>query len=162
MEARFSYGYNLNLYYKNFDFGVFLQGVYGNKIFNYWRSFSEWPGMLGSGSLDTWTSSHTNAKLPMYTQDNINNNYDNVPSSFFVENGSYLRVKTLQIGYTFPKNKAFNRLRVYVQGFNLLTFTKYSGMDPEVNSGDPGSLGIDYGTQYPLSRKILFGVDLSL
>ena len=161
-NPKFSYGYNLNLYYKNFDFGVFLQGVYGNKIFNYWRAYSEWPGMLGSGSLDTWTPSHTNAKLPMYTQDNINNNYDNVPSSFFVENGSYLRVKTLQIGYTFPKNKAFNRLRIYVQGFNLLTFTKYSGMDPEVNSGDPGSLGIDYGTQYPLSRKVLFGVDLSL
>lgn len=161
-NPKFSYGYNLNLYYKNFDLGIFVQGVYGNKIFNYWRAYSEWPGALGSGSLDTWSPSHTNGKLPIYTQDNINNNYDNVPSSFFVESGSYLRVKSMQIGYTFPRNKAFSRLRVYVQGFNLLTFTHYSGMDPEVNSGDPGSLGIDYGTQYPLSRKILFGVDLSL
>jgi TonB-linked SusC/RagA family outer membrane protein len=161
-NPKFSYGYNINLYYKNFDLGIFVQGVYGNKIFNYWRSFTRWPGQLESGSLDTWTPTHTNAKLPIYTQDNINNNYDNVPSSFFVEGGSYLRVKTVQIGYTFPRNKAFSKLRIYVQGFNLLTFTHYSGMDPEVNSGDPGSLGIDYGTQYPQSRKILFGVDLGL
>jgi len=68
----------------------------------------------------------------------------------------------MQLGYTFSRNKAFNRLRIYVQAFNLLTFTHYSGMDPEVNSGDPGSLGIDYGTQYPMSRKILFGVNLGL
>ena len=161
-NPKFSYGYNLNLFYKNFDLGIFVQGVYGNKIFNYFRSFTEWPGSLGSGSLNTWTPSHPNAKLPIYTEDNINNNYDNVPSSFFVEGGSYLRVKTMQIGYTFPRSKAFSRFRVYVQAFNLLTFTHYSGMDPEVNSGDPGSLGIDYGTQYPQSRKILFGVDLSL
>jgi len=81
-NPKFSYGYNLNLYYRNFDFGIFLQGVYGNKIFNYWRSFSRWPGGLEAGSLDTWTSTHTNAKLPIYTQNGINNNNDNVPSNF--------------------------------------------------------------------------------
>jgi TonB-linked SusC/RagA family outer membrane protein len=161
-NPKFSFGYNLNLYYKNFDFNIFIQGVYGNKIFNYWRSFTEWPGSLTTGSLDTWSPANTNAKLPMYTQDGINNNYDNVPSSFFVEDGSYLRVKTLQLGYTFPKTKIYDRLRVYVQAFNILTLTHYSGLDPEVNSGDPGSLGIDYGTQYPMSMKILFGVNLGL
>jgi TonB-dependent starch-binding outer membrane protein SusC len=161
-NPKFSYGYNLNLYYKAFDLGIFFQGVYGNKIFNYWRAYSEWPGMLGAGSLNTWTPSHTNAKLPMYTEDNINASYDNVPSSFFVESGSYLRIKSLQLGYTIPRNKTFSRLRFYVQAFNVFTFTHYKGMDPEVNSGDPGSLGIDYGTQYPLSRKVLFGVNLSL
>ncbi len=161
-NPKFSYGYNLNLYYKNFDLGIFIQGVYGNKIFNYWRSFSRWPGALTTGSLDTWSPSNTKASLPVYTVDGINNSNDNVPSNFFVESGSYLRFKTLQIGYTFPKSKAFSHLRIYVQAFNLFTITKYSGLDPEVNVGDPGSLGIDYGTQYPMSKKILFGVNLGL
>jgi TonB-linked SusC/RagA family outer membrane protein len=161
-NPKFTYGYNLNLYYKHFDFGMFIQGVYGNQIFNYWRAFSQWPGMFGAGSLDTWTPTHTNAKLPIYTQDGINNNNDNVPSSFFVEDGSYLRIKSLQVGYTFPQCRAFKRLRVYVQGFNLLTFTHYSGPDPEVSNGNPGALGIDYGTQYPNSKKILVGLSLGL
>jgi TonB-linked SusC/RagA family outer membrane protein len=161
-NPKFSYGYNLNLYYKNFDLGIFLQGVYGNKVFNYWRSFSEWPGALGAGSLDTWTPGNPHAKLPIYTQDGINGNNDNVPSSFFVESGSYLRLKSLQLGYTLPASKAFKRLRVYVQGFNLLTSTKYSGIDPEVNNGNPGALGIDFGTEYPNSKKILFGLSLGL
>jgi TonB-linked SusC/RagA family outer membrane protein len=161
-SPKFSYGVNLNLYYHHFDLGIFVQGVQGNKIFNYWRSFSEWPGSYTSGSLDTWTPSNTQAKLPIFTQDGINGNNDNVPSSFFVEDGSYMRLKTLQIGYTFPKSRAFKKLRIYAQAFNLLTITKYSGMDPEVNNGNPGTLGIDYGNQYPISRKILFGVNLGL
>jgi len=161
-NPKFSFGYNLNLYYQKFDLGVFVQGVYGNKIFNYWRSFSEWPGMFGAGSLNTWTPTNTGAKLPIYTQDGINNNNDNVPSSFFVEDGSYLRLKTLQLGYTFSPRKAFKRLRLYVQAYNLFTITKYSGIDPEVNNGNPGTLGIDFGTQYPNSRKVLFGVNLGL
>lgn len=161
-NPKFSFGYNVNLYYKKFDLGLFVQGVYGNKIFNYWRSFSVWPGMLGSGSLDTWTPAHTNAKLPIYTQDGINNNNDNVPSSFFIEDGSYVRLKTIQLGYTFPSGKSFRSLRIYLQAFNLLTLTKYTGIDPEVNNGNPGTLGIDFGTQYPNSRKILFGVNLGL
>ncbi len=161
-SPKFSYGFNLNLYYHHFDLGIFIQGVQGNKIFNYWRSFSEWPGYYGSGSLDTWMPGHKNAKLPIYTQNGINGNNDNVPSSFFVEDGSYMRLKTLQIGYTFPKNRAFKKLRIYAQAFNLLTITNYSGIDPEVNNGNPGTLGIDYGNQYPISRKILFGVNLGL
>lgn len=161
-SPKFSFGYSLNLYYKNFDLGIFVQGTVGNKIFNYWRSFSEWPGDLTVGSLDTWTPTNTDAKLPIYTNNNINNLDDNVPSSFFIENGSYLRIKTLQLGYTFSKMKAINKLRIYVQAYNILTITGYSGLDPEVNNGDPGSLGIDYGTQYPMSQKILFGVNLGL
>jgi TonB-linked SusC/RagA family outer membrane protein len=161
-NPKFSFGYNLNLYYHHFDLGVFIQGVSGNKIFNYWRSFSEWPGALGSGSADTWTPDHTSARLPMYTQNGINANDDIVPSSFFVEDGSYVRLKNAQLGYTFPKSRAFKRLRIYVQAFNLLTLTHYSGIDPEVNNGNPGTLGIDFGTQYPSSKKIIFGINLGL
>ncbi|MBV9961974.1 MAG: TonB-dependent receptor [Parafilimonas sp.] len=161
-NPKFSFGYNLDLYYKNFDFGIFIQGVVGNKIFNYWRSFTQWPGYLDARSLDTWSPENTNAKLPVYTQDAINSNYDAIPSSFFVENGSYVRLKTVQFGYTFPKTKAFKGLRVYVQGFNLITITKYSGLDPEVNNGNPGTLGIDFGNAYPNAQKLLFGINFNL
>ncbi|HEY2722866.1 MAG TPA: SusC/RagA family TonB-linked outer membrane protein, partial [Chitinophagaceae bacterium] len=161
-SPKFSFGYNLNLYYQKFDLGIFFQGSVGNKIFNYWRVFTQWPGYLDARSLDTWSSTNTSAKLPIFTQDAINSNYDAVPSSFFVEDGSYVRLKTIQLGYTFSPNKAIKRLRIYVQAFNLLTFTKYSGLDPEVNNGNPGALGIDFGTAYPNAKKILFGLNLGL
>ena len=166
-NPKFTYGYNLNLYYKNFDLGVLLQGVYGNKIYNLARALTMFPGGaitgqggLVQGSLDTWTPSNPNAKIPIYTQNTSVN--DLSPSSLFVESGSYLRVKQLQLGYTFPKIKGISRLRVYVQAYNLLTFTHYSGIDPEVNDGAPQDLGIDYGTAYPFSKKYLFGVNLGL
>jgi TonB-linked SusC/RagA family outer membrane protein len=157
---KFIYGYNLNLYYKNFDLGVFVQGVYGNKIFNYWRASSEWPGALGVGSLDTWSPAHKNAQLPIWS--NNVNVLDNNPSSFFVEGGSYLRVKTIQLGYTCPRIKGISRLRFYVQAFNLFTATHYSGIDPEVSSGNPGDIGVDFGGTYPVAKKILFGVNMGL
>ncbi len=159
-HPKFSYGYNLNLSYKNFDMSIFLQGVYGNKIFNYWRVNYEFPGGLGTGSLDTWSKTNTGAKLPIWQSGGAN--FDANPSSFFVENGSYMRIKSLQLGYTFQKNKAFNRLRIYVQGFNLATFTKYSGIDPEVSTGDPSNVGVDFGGNYPIPKKFLVGVNFSL
>ena len=166
-NPKFTYGYNLNISYKNFDFGVLLQGVYGNKIYNLARAITMFPngaiagqGGLVQGSLDTWTPANPNAKLPIYTQNTSVN--DLSPSSLFVESGSYMRIKTMQLGYTFLKIKGVSRLRVYVQAYNLLTFTHYSGLDPEVNDGSPSNLGVDYGTAYPISRKYLFGVNLGL
>lgn len=164
-NPKFTYGYNLNLYYKNFDLGILLQGVYGNKIFNYARTLTEMPngavagqGGLSPGALDTWSPSNPNAKLPIYTQDL--SAYDLSPSSFFIESGSYMRIKQVQLGYTIPHLKGMRRLRVYVQAYNLLTFTHYSGLDPEVNDGNPHDLGIDYGTAYPISKKYLLGLNL--
>lgn len=161
-SPKFTFGYNLNLYYKKFDLGIFIQGSVGNKIFNYWRTFTQWPGYLDARSLDTWSPENTNAKLPIYTQDGVNSNYDAVPSSFFVEDGSYVRLKTVQLGYTFPQTKAFKGLKVYIQAFNLATITKYSGLDPEVNNGNPGALGIDFGNAYPNSKKLLLGINFNL
>ncbi|MGC4037057.1 MAG: TonB-dependent receptor [Chitinophagaceae bacterium] len=158
-HPKFTYGFSLNLYYKNFDLGLFLQGVQGNDIFNYWRAYSVWPGALGAGSDDTWTPTNTNAKLPIW---NSNASPDKNPSSFFVEDGSYLRVKSLQIGYTLPKTKAFSRLRVYLQAYNLLTFTKYTGIDPEISTGSATNAGVDFGGNYPIARKILVGVNFGL
>ncbi|MBX2923568.1 MAG: TonB-dependent receptor [Chitinophagaceae bacterium] len=155
----FNFGLNVNLYYGNFDLGIFFQGVVGNKIFNYWRTASEWPGFLGEGSLDTWTPDNRDAKLPIYDRRSLG---DDRPSSFFVEDGSYVRLKNLQLGYNFLNIKGISKLRVYVQGYNLLTFTRYSGLDPEVSNGSPRDIGIDFGGFYPVSRKFIFGVNLGL
>jgi TonB-dependent starch-binding outer membrane protein SusC len=155
----FSYGLNINLAYKNFDMSIFLQGVQGNKIFNYWRAFSEWPGQQTVGSLDTWTPTNTGAKLPIFNDVDLD---DDRPSTFFVENGSYLRFKSVQLGYTVPRIKGISRLRIYAQAWNLFTITNYSGLEPEVNTGSPGSAGIDFGGNFPISKKILFGVNLGL
>lgn len=165
---KFTYGYNLNLNYKSFDLGVFFQGSYGGKILNYARVMQEFPnaygnaglGGLTAGALNTWSPSNPNGTLPIFSQGSSAN--DLSPSSFFVESGSYLRLKTATIGYTFPKIKGIRNLRVYAQGYNLLTITKYSGIDPEVSDGNPNNLGIDYGTAYPISRKFVFGVNMSL
>lgn len=163
-NPKFTYGYNLNVFFQNFDLGILLQGVYGNKIFNYARMMQELPngavagqGGLFPGALDTWSPANPNGKLPIYTQDLSTN--DNSPSSFFIEDGSYLRVKQVQLGYTLPHLKGVRRMRIYVQAYNLFTFTHYSGLDPEVSDGDPHNLGIDYGTAYPISKKYLVGVN---
>jgi len=158
-HPKFSYGFNLDLSYSNFDISVFLQGVAGNKIFNYWRAYSVWPGAQGVGSDDTWSPDNKNGKLPIWNSDATD---DVKPSSFFVEDGSYLRLKSLQLGYTFPKSKAFSRLRIYIQGYNLATFTKYTGIDPEISTGSATNAGVDFGGNYPMARKFLVGINLGL
>jgi TonB-linked SusC/RagA family outer membrane protein len=154
-HPKFTYGVNLNASYKGFDLGIFLQGIYGNKLFNYWRANSVFPGALGEGSDNTWSTTNKNATLPIW--DNLATN-DKIPSSFFVEDGSYLRVKNVQLGYTFSNSKQFSKLRLYIQGYNLLTFTKYTGIDPEISTGNATNAGVDFGGNYPIARKILIGV----
>jgi TonB-linked SusC/RagA family outer membrane protein len=158
-HPKFSYGFNLNLGYKNFDLGVFLQGVAGNKIFNYWRVNSVFPGAQGAGANDTWSTTNTDAKLPIWN--NITSS-DAAPSSFFIEDGSYLRLKSLQIGYTLSPKKAFNKIRIYLQGYNLATFTKYTGIDPEISTGSATNIGVDFGGNYPISKKFVLGVNFGL
>lgn len=163
-NPKFTYGYNLNVFFQNFDLGIFFQGVYGNKIFDYARRLTELPGGavggqggLSPAALNTWSPGNPDGKLPIYTQDLSTN--DLSPSSFFIEGGSYLRVKQVQLGYTIQHLKGIRRLRIYAQAYNLFTFTHYSGLDPEVNDGNPNNLGIDYGTAYPISKKYLLGVN---
>jgi TonB-dependent starch-binding outer membrane protein SusC len=158
-HPKFSYGFNLNLGYKNFDLGVFLQGVQGNKIFNYWRAYSVFPGAQGEGANDTWSTTNTGAKLPIW---NNTPSSDAAPSSFFIEDGSYLRLKSLQIGYTLSPKKAFNKIRIYAQAYNLATFTKYTGIDPEISTGSATNIGVDFGGNYPISKKFVLGVNFGL
>lgn len=163
---KFTYSLNYSASYKNFDAVVFFQGVYGNKIFNAERIILEgMPRLFNAGTnvLNAWTPSNTNTSIPRAISGDPNSNVR--PSTRWIESGSYLRVKNLQLGYNFSsqwlKSKTANtlsRFRIYLASTNLLTFTKYKGLDPEIGSRN-GTLtnGIDYG-QYPQPRVVQLGV----
>jgi TonB-linked SusC/RagA family outer membrane protein len=164
----FSYSLNFNARYKNFDAAVFFQGVQGNKIFNASRIISEGMARLfGSGTavLNSWTPTNTNTDMPRAFAGDPNTNVR--PSARWIENGSYLRLKNIIIGYTIPDNMlqsitkgAVSSFRVYVGSQNLLTFTGYKGWDPEIGSKNTTlTNGIDYG-QYPAARSFLVGLQV--
>jgi TonB-linked SusC/RagA family outer membrane protein len=158
-------GVNLNFGYKNFDLSMQWYGTFGNDVLNYTRSF------LNSGNNDfnvaqgalnnVWTPENPNAEYPRLSVVDRNNNYK-VPSDFFLEDGSYLRLRNIQLGYNF-NIKGFQNSRVYVGGQNLLTITNYSGFDPEVQAG--GNVINDFGVDYarnPTTRTVLLGLNLTL
>ncbi len=174
----FTYGINFGLKFKNIDFRMFWYGTEGNEIWNqtkYYHDFmSDFNGAKSKALLyNSWTPEHHNAKLPINTTEKYFST-SQVPNSYFVENGSYLRLKNLVVGYTLPEKilgrTGIQKLRIYVKASNLLTITPYSGIDPEVgywtqNSPDPENggtstaFGIDSGT-YPTMHKYLIGIDL--
>ena len=155
----FIYGFTSGLSYKNFTLDIFLQGSYGNDLFNlssvaYAYDFVSGLNMIKDVLTDSWTPEHTNAKYPITSR----NTSVNV-SNRFVEDGSYLRLKNIQLAYTLPLknwgvNKVIESLQLYASGQNLLTFTKYSGWDPEVNSS---GFGTD-NNSYPMSKTVTFGL----
>lgn len=164
---KFSYGLSYNMTWKNFDLNVFFQGVYGNKIFNGLKFISLNPGGTGQNYnmdkdiLNAWTPENTNTNIPRLVQGDPSGNYSKV-SDFYVENGSYLRLKNLTIGYSLPKEIYskinINRLRIYMTANNLFTITKYKGFDPEVGMN---TYGVDTG-RYPQARSFIFGVEIGL
>lgn len=163
----FSYGLNLGLTYRSFDFSMFLYGVQGNQIWNnvkWWTDFySSFAGAKSHTALyDSWTPENHNATAPIQ-ETNGSFSVANVPNSYFVEEGSYLRARNVQLGYTLPSSTlervGIDRLRVYVQAVNLFTITGYSGIDPEITGGTT-NFGIDEGA-YPNQRQYLVGVNLS-
>jgi TonB-dependent starch-binding outer membrane protein SusC len=169
----YTYSLNLGANYKNFDASIFFQGVQGNKIFNAARIIREgMPRLFGAGVevLNAWTPTNTNTSVPRAVGKDPNENVR--PSTRWIENGSYLRLKNIMVGYTIPAsflqsfvNGAISSFRVYISSQNLLTVTKYKGWDPEVGSKDirlpNGTLtnGIDFG-QYPAARSFQFGVQV--
>ena len=162
----FTYGFNARLYYKNFDFEALFYGVQGGEALNFAKWFTDfYPSFAGIGKstkvLNAWTPSNTNTDIPKF--ENVSNFSTNaILNSYYVEDASYLRLRSVKIGYTLPAsllNKArIDKLRLFVQGTNLFTATKYSGTDPEV-SGVDTNFGIDVGN-YPANRQFLFGVSL--
>lgn len=166
-NPKFTYGLNLSFTYKNFDLSTFLYGSYGNDIFNWnrwWVDF--WPSFQGQKSTDllynSWTPDNTSATVPKAS--NTSNFSTNTQvTSYYIEDGSYLRMKTLELGYTLPDNLTqrvnIKSLRVYMQAVNLFTITKYSGLDPELG-GDDRAFGSDTGN-YPLVKNWIIGLTLN-
>jgi TonB-dependent starch-binding outer membrane protein SusC len=162
-NPKFTYGLNLALTWKNFDFSAFFYGSYGNDVFNYIKYWTVFPQVFeGNVQKDLLTNSWTPTNLnPKYPQITNNGNLSNsgAINSWYVENGSYLRLKSLNIGYSISpamlKKIGVDRLRIYVQGANLFTITKYTGLDPELsgsNLSDQTNFGIDLGN-YPANQK---------
>ena len=156
-------GFNINLGWRDWDFSTNFYGTFGNDIFNTSRqrySGAQGENFFGDVLEQAWQGPGTSNDIPRLSYTDLNQNYNRV-SSFYVEDGSYLRCKMMQIGYTLPKKIMGDfSLRFYVSAQNLFTITKYSGMDPErpQNDGDAISTGIDW-TSYPNPRTFLFGVD---
>ncbi|NRD23631.1 TonB-dependent receptor [Winogradskyella litoriviva] len=154
-----TFGFTLNLDYKNFDFMVFCQGATGNKIFQGLRRLDIENANYQTAALGRWVGEGTSNTYPRLTTNDTNNNFSN-PSDFYLEDGDYLRFKTIQIGYSLPsetlKKFGIDRLRIYITSENLLTFTNYSGYDPEIGGG---IFGIDRG-YYPQAITNQLGVNL--
>jgi len=155
-----TYGFNLNVAWKGFDLSMMWQGTAGNDIFDATRRTDIAASNLPSWMLGRWTGEGTSNRIPRYVQGDSKNWQS---SDLLVYDGSYLRLKNIQLGYTLPQKltqKVFiSSLRFYVAGENLLTFTKYHGFDPEISSGGR-SLGIDYGV-YPQARVWTIGANIS-
>ncbi len=166
----FTYGINLGADYKGFDISAFFQGSQGNDIYNYEKIFTDFPTFFNVNRstrvLDSWTPTNTGASLPALRNNIINE--ETTSNSFFVEDGSYLRLKNLQLGYTFPDTSVgklgMESLRFYLQGTNLVTLTGYDGLDPEINNTSTRAtgnttLGVDFNN-YPVSRILSLGVNI--
>ena len=171
----FTYGLTTNLQYGNFDFSVFFQGSYGNKAYlqvnqdieGFYRAFNLTQRVYD----ERWHGEGTSNTMPRVSWLGSTNN--KTPSSRFLEDASYLRMKNIQLGYTFSsklmQGAHIKSLRIYVSAQNLLTFTKYTGLDPEMHISDnvknetaQGDMtaGIDWGT-YPSAKSYFFGINLN-
>lgn len=177
-HPNFIMGFNLSVAYKNFDFSSFLYWKNGGQLVNYvryWTDFNTFQGNRDRRVLyDSWTPDHRDAKLPVL--DASDGASGQVPVSYYVEPGGYLRMKNLSVGYSLSANTlnrfGIDRLRFYVQAQNLFTITKYTGLDPEISTqqvgrgdyrqarSDANSLGVDYGN-FPTPRIYSFGVNVT-
>jgi len=164
----FSYGITLGADYKAFDISLFFFGSQGNEVYDLTRYYGDFFNLSAynkhARTMDAWTPDNTSASVPRLSLDD--NNRNSRPSSYYVQDASFLKLKNLQIGYTLPKSVSEKLdLRVYVQAQNLFTITPYEGMDPEVGlqnySSDNRNLdiGVDRGI-YPSSRTFQLGVNL--
>lgn len=162
---KFTYGFTANFNYGPFDLSVFLQGIAGNKLFN----AVKYTGLNASiqnynllaDAKNAWTPTHTNTNIPRLSASDANGNFGTV-SDFYVENGSYMRIKNITLGYNLPKmlmtKIGVRSARIFANAQNLATFTKYTGLDPEVGINQNG---VDLGL-YPQARIILVGVNVGL
>jgi TonB-linked SusC/RagA family outer membrane protein len=167
-NPKFTYGLNLGLTFKGIDLTGYFYGSQGNDIFNWnnwWLDF--WPSFQGQKSkkllYESWTPTRTNTDVPM-ASNGSNFSTNTTVVSYYIEDGSFLRLKNLQLGYTLPQSVLskinVKSLRLYVQGVNVFTLTKYSGLDPELG-GDDRRFGEDSGN-YPNVKQLIFGLNFVL
>jgi TonB-linked SusC/RagA family outer membrane protein len=174
----FTYGLNLGATYKNFDFSAFFFGMSGNDIFNNTLYFTDFPDFFKGGirrevALNSWTPTNTNTNIPILrTTGGFSTDNSGYANSYFISKGSYLRAKQIQIGFTLPNKTlakyGIERLRIYVQGTNLFTITKYNGLDPELPTQQDSNgnitrtfeFGIDQGS-YPHTPGYLIGLNVN-
>ncbi len=155
----FTYGFSLGFDWKGLDFSIQANGQTGNKIVQSYRNVGTTTANYTTAILSRWTGEGTSNKLPRVTNTNVNYQF----SDLFIQDGDFLRISNVTLGYDFAKLikcKFLSQCRLYAQIQNALTFTKYDGMDPEIGYGNSGWVsGIDYG-YYPRPRTFLFGVNL--
>lgn len=164
---KFNYGFNLNLGYKNFDLAVLFQGSYGNKLFNVNKKYNN---LLNGGSAaslkayeQAWRGDGTSNTQPLMSTVDRNDNFR--VSDWYVEDGSYIRLKNLQIGYRISDNilkkAGISSSRIWIGGTDLFTITKYSGNDPEAGlSANPLQAGWEF-SPYPKMRRLSLGINLT-
>ena len=154
---KLTYGFTANLSWRHFDLSLFLQGVSGAKLYQIYTAVFLNESEPGSNRwdkiLDAWSPTNTGSDIPRISSADQNKNFQ-TPSDWFLKSGDYLRLKSLVIGYTFPRVLKNTDIRVFLSGDNLFTITKYPGLDPEV-----GGAGLD-GLQYPVSRIYALGVKI--
>lgn len=155
-----TFGVNLSASWRRFDLSMMWHGTAGNDVFDATRRIDINSTNLPSWMLGRWTGPGTSDKYPLFIVGDSSDNWKS--SDLYVYDGSYLRLKNIELGYTLPDKIAHNvqisRLRLFVSAENLLTFTKYHGFDPEISSGGT-SLGVDYGV-YPQARVWRIGFNL--
>ena len=155
----FTYGFSLGFDWKGFDFSLQANGQAGNKIVQSLRNHASVKANYTTAILGRWTGEGTSNTLPRVTNTNVNWQF----SDLFIQDGDFLRISNITLGYDFSKLlhcKYISQCRLYAQVQNAFTFTKYDGMDPEIGYGNSGWVaGIDYG-YYPRPRTFLFGVNL--
>ena len=172
------YGFNISLEYRGIDLSADFVGVAGNDVMNLAKSFTQSVQQGAQTTYDVFGASFflgngltdqprimaydaANGNVPVKDP---NLNYQ-LYSDYFIEDGSYLKLKTVTLGYTLPRRwtrkAGIQKLRVYVSGHNLLTFTKFTGLDPEFASTAKTATGVYYNSTYPQTRMISFGIDMT-
>lgn len=155
-------GLNLSVDYKGFDLSMFWYSALGHQIWNATRRADLIISNYSTDVLDRWSETNTGSDIPRVTTADLNRSWRN-PSDFYLENADYLRLKNITIGYTLPsklmESLKISNVRFYVTSENLLTFTKYSGMEVEIGGGALG-MGIDYGV-YPQAKTLLGGINIT-
>jgi TonB-dependent starch-binding outer membrane protein SusC len=179
-NPKFTYGINLNASYKRFDFTMIFYGSYGNDVMNYSKYYTDFYSIFTvnkskNALYHSWSPSNPNAKTPIQDATSYFSTSE-VTNSYYMEKGSFLKCKTLMVGYTIEpallKRAGIDRMRVYIQAANLFTITKYTGLDPELmspgsnNNENPtyaqnASFGVDYANYPNNQRSYLVGINLS-